>query len=76
MSPGRTGLAPTLATEKDGEALIRDEQGGLAKEESATLIAETPEVAAKGRATADLNEAAQLLDSGAQSVVALNSFGL
>ena len=47
-----------------GVALIRDEQEGFAKEELVTLEAETPEEAAKRRATADLNEAIQLVGSG------------
>ena len=54
----------------DGEASIRDELEGLAKEESATLTAETPEEATKGRATSDLSETAQLLDFGVRSIVA------
>ena len=49
-------------------ALIRDEQEGLAKEELVTLEAETPEEAAKRRATADLNDALQLVGSRMKSV--------
>ena len=49
-------------------ALIRDEQEGLAKEELVTLEAETPEEAAKRRATADLNDALQLVGSRIKSV--------
>ena len=51
-----------------GVALIRDEQEGFAKEELVTLEAETPEEAAKRRATADLNDALQLVGSGIKSV--------
>ena len=51
-----------------GVALIRDEQEGFAKEELVTLEAETPEEAAKRRATADLNDALQLVGSGMKSV--------
>ena len=51
-----------------GVALIRDEQEGLAKEERVTLEAETPEEAAKRRATADLNDALQLVGSRMKSV--------
>ena len=46
-----------------GEVLIRDEQEGFAKEESVMLTAETAVDAGKRRATADLNEARQLLNS-------------
>ena len=49
-------------------ALILDEQEGLAKEELVTLEAETPEEAAKRRATADLNDALQLVGSSMKSV--------
>ena len=51
-----------------GVALIRDEQEGFAKEELVTLEAETPEEAAKRRATADLNDALRLVGSGLKSV--------
>ena len=51
-----------------GEALVRDEQEGFAKEESVMLTAEKAVDAAKRRATEDLNEAHQLLDSGIRSV--------
>ena len=51
-----------------GVELIRDEQEGFAKEELVTLEAETPEEAAKRRATADLNDALQLLGSGMKHV--------
>ena len=49
-------------------ALIRDEQEGFAREESVTLEPETPEQAAKRRATSDLNDALQLVGSGIKSV--------
>ena len=51
-----------------GEALIRDEQEGFAKEEFVTLTAEAPAEAAKRRATADLNDAVQLLNSSIRAV--------
>ena len=53
---------------ESGVALIRDEQEGFAKEELVTIEAETPEEAAKRRATADLNEALQLVGSQVKSV--------
>ena len=53
---------------EDGVALIRDEQEGFAREESVTLEAETPEEAAKRRATADLNDALQLVGSEVRAV--------
>lgn len=46
-----------------GEALIRDEQEGFVKEEAEMLLEETAVEAAKRHATADLNEAYQLLGS-------------
>ena len=51
-----------------GVALIRDEQEGFAREESVTLEPETPEQAAKRRATSDLNDALQLVGSGMKAV--------
>ena len=45
-----------------GEALILDEQEGLAKEELVTISAETPAEAAERRAIADTNDALQLLN--------------
>ena len=48
--------------------LIRDEQEGFAREEHVTVEAETPEEASKRRATADLNDALQLVGSGIKSV--------
>ena len=51
-----------------GVALIRDEQEGFAKEELVTLEPETPEEAARRRATADVNEALQLVGSRVKSV--------
>ena len=51
-----------------GVALIRDEQEGYAREELVTLEAETPEEAAKRRATADLNDALELVGSTTKSV--------
>ena len=49
-------------------ALIRDDQEGFAREETVMLEAETPEEAAKRRATTDLNDALQLVGSGIRSV--------
>ena len=46
-----------------GVALIRDEQEGFAREKSVTLEPETPEEAAKRRATSDLNDALHLVGS-------------
>ena len=51
-----------------GVALIRDEQEGFAQEEQVTMEAETPEEAAKRRATTDLNDALQLVGSSIKSV--------
>ena len=51
-----------------GVALIQDEQEGFAREKSVTLEPETPEEAAKRRATSDLNDALQLVGSGIQTV--------
>ena len=51
-----------------GVALIRDEQEGFARHELVTVEPETPEEAAKRRATSDLNEALQLVGSGMKSV--------
>ena len=51
-----------------GVALIRDEQEGFAREELVTLEAETPEEAARRRATADLNDALELVGSSTKSV--------
>ena len=51
-----------------GVALIRDEQEGFAREEVVTLEAETPEEAARRRATADLNDGLELVGSTTKSV--------
>ena len=51
-----------------GVALIRDEQEGLAKVEQVTLEAETPEEAAERRATADVNDALEIVGSTMKSV--------
>ena len=51
-----------------GVALIRDDQEGFAREEFVTLEADTPEEAAKRRATADLNDALEVLGSSIKSV--------
>ena len=51
-----------------GVALIRDEQEGFAREEHVAVEAETPQEAAKRRATADLNDALQLVGSGMKPV--------
>ena len=47
-----------------GEALIRDVQEGLAKEEFVTVAEETADQAARQRAIADLNEAHELSGKG------------
>ena len=46
-----------------GVELIRDEQEGFAREEHVAVETETPQEAAKRRATADLNDALQLVGS-------------
>ena len=46
-----------------GVELIRDEQEGFAREEHVAVEAETPQEAAKRRATADINDALQLVGS-------------
>ena len=46
-----------------GEALIRDDQEGLAREESVTVQPSTPAETAQQRAVADSNAALQLVDS-------------
>ena len=51
-----------------GVALIRDDQEGFAREEFVTLEADTPEEAAKRRATTDLNDALEVLGSSIKSV--------
>ena len=51
-----------------GVALIRDEPEGFAKEEILTMEGESPEEAAKQRATADLNEALEFVGSSMKSV--------
>ena len=51
-----------------GVALIRDEQEGLAKVEQVKLEAETPEEAAERRATADVNDALEIVGSTMKSV--------
>ena len=51
-----------------GVALIRDEQEGFAREEHVAVQAETPQEAAKRRATADLNDALQLVGSAMKPV--------
>ena len=51
-----------------GVALIRDGQEGFAREETVKAEAETPEEAAKRRATSDLNDALELVGSGIRSV--------
>ena len=69
LEDGETVLISKLARFREyGEALIRDEQEGFAKEEVVTLAAETAADAAKRRATEDLNEAHQLLESGIRFV--------
>ena len=51
-----------------GVALIRDEQEGFARKEIVTLEPETAEEAAERRATADLNDALELVGSTVKSV--------
>lgn len=69
LEDGETVLISKPARFREyGEALIRDEQEGFAKEEIITLAAETAVDAAKRRATEDLNEAHQLLKSGMEFV--------
>ena len=51
-----------------GVELIRDEQEGFAREEHVAVEAETPQEATKRRATADLNDALQLVGSAVKSV--------
>ena len=69
LEDGETVLISKPARFREyGEALIRDEQEGFAKEEVVTLAAETAADAAKRRATEDLNEAHQLLKSGMRFV--------
>lgn len=46
-----------------GEALIQDEQEGLAKEESVTVLHETPAEMARQQAVADRNEALEVVNS-------------
>ena len=57
-------IAPPREFRTEGANLIRDEQEGLAKEETETVEPETPAEAAMRRRYEDLNEAHELLDSG------------
>lgn len=69
LEDGETVLISKPARFREyGVALIRDEQEGFAKEEVVTVEAESPEEAAKQRATADLNEALELVGSSMKSV--------
>ena len=69
LEDGETVLISKPARSREyGEALIRDEQEGFAREEFVTVAAETPTEAAKRRATADLNGAHELLKSGIRPV--------
>ena len=69
LEDGETVLISKPARFREyGEALIQDEQEGFAKEEIVTVRAETPTEVAERRATADLNDAHQLLNSGITSV--------
>lgn len=52
-----------------GVEMIRDDQEGLARTESVTLGAETPEEATSRRATSDLNDALQLVGSEIRPVL-------
>ncbi len=56
-----------------GAALIRDDQEGFAKEEWIALEKETPEEAARRRATSDINDALQLVGSRTQHMLRLES---
>ena len=69
LEDGETVLLSKPARFREyGVALIRDEQEGFAKEEIVTVEGETPAEAAKQRATADLNEALELVGSSMKSV--------
>ena len=69
LEDGKTLLISKPARFREyGVALIRDEQEGFAREEVVTLEAETPEEAARRRATADLNDALELVGSTTKSV--------
>ena len=68
LEDGETMLLSKPARFREyGVALIRDEQEGFAKEEIVTVEGESPEEAAKQRATADLNEALELVGSSVKS---------
>ena len=51
-----------------GENLIRDEQEGLAKEESVTVIAETTAQVTRQRSITDLNEAREILNARVRGI--------
>ena len=57
-------VSPLERFRDEGEALIRDEQEGLAREKTETVKPKTPEEAFRCRRVADLNRAIELLDSG------------
>lgn len=64
LEDGETMLISKPARFREyGVALIRDKQEGLARVEQVTLEAETPEEAAKRRATADVNDALEIVGS-------------
>ena len=56
-------LSKPMRFRKFGEALIQDEQEGLAREESVTVLRATPAETARRRAVADRNEALELVNS-------------
>ena len=65
LEDSETVLISSLARfRKEGENLIRDDQEGLAKEETETVMPPTPHEAVERRRHAALNEAHELLDSG------------
>ena len=69
LEDGNTVLLSKPARFREfGEALIQDEQEGLAKEESVTVLHETPAETARQRSVADRNEALGLVDSSMQIV--------
>ena len=57
-------VSPLERFREEGENLIRDEQEGLAAENTETVKAETPGEAFQRRQVTDMNEAVELLDSG------------
>ena len=65
LESGETILVSKPARFRDyGEALIRDDQEGLAREESVAETEQTPAQSMRQRAIADMNEALELAGSG------------